>query len=155
VLARPGCAQAGLVLRAGEAADRLTGLEVRLEPEADRLAVVAHLPGESRRLAETAVALAADRYAAIEIALERSILSVALDGASALEVDVGGLELAAEGGLGLRVLGEAFELDQAVLRMADGGVHAISADPPDEPAQRALEALCLALLNSNEFAYVD
>jgi hypothetical protein len=155
VLARRGCAQLGLVLRAGEAADHLTGLEVRLEPEADRLAVVAQLPGEARRLAEAEVALDFDRHVAVEIALERGVLSVALDGAPALEVRVDGLELAAEGGFGLRVLGEAAELDQAVLRAADGGVHAISADPPDPPAQRALEALCLALLNTNEFVYVD
>ena len=80
---------------------------------------------------------------------------MALDGAPALEVDVGGLELAAEGGFGLRVLGEAAELAEAVLRTAHGSVHTISADPPDEPAQRALEALCLALFNLNEFVYVD
>jgi hypothetical protein len=155
VLTRPGCVQFGLVLRAGEAADRLTGLEVRLEPEADLLAVVAHLPGESLRLAETPVELVADRRAAVGIALERGIVSVALDGEPVLMVDVAKLQLEAEGGFGLRVLGEAAELDQAALRTSDGSILPISPDPPDEPSQRALEALCLALLNSNEFVYVD
>ncbi|MCZ6598452.1 MAG: hypothetical protein O7B99_12490 [Planctomycetota bacterium] len=169
---RTGCELGALVLRARPAGEVLAGLQVVLDLDAGRVqlafvaaeaqdeAVLAEarheaVLAEARHeavLAEAPGGLEPDQWQRLRVTLDGPRVRVSLDGKAVLDVTDARLE--GEGGLGLRAMGEAFDLDEVTIRTADGVVTV----PPDEvgsPAERALESLCLTLLNLNEFVYVD
>jgi hypothetical protein len=80
--------------------------------------------------------------------------SVWLDGAVEPLLAATDPALPGRGRFGVRAWGDAFGLADVVLT-ADGRARAVPPDDPGAPEQRALQALCLALLNLNEFVYVD
>jgi hypothetical protein len=114
-------------------------------------------------LAEAPAELEAERLHALRVelagALVRVHLDQASDGAAAPLLTGEDVSPAGAGRFGVRVVGEGVHLADVVLTPAgDAGPLApvrVAADDPGPPELRALESLCLALVNLNEFLYVD
>ena len=68
-------------------------------------------------------------------------------------VDTGGAASPA-GAVGLRVVGGGMELHGLTVR-SGGGSRVLGPDDPGSPETRALQWLCLTILNLNEMVYVD
>lgn len=78
---------------------------------------------------------------------------VALEGEPVLEAEV---DVLGPGRIGVSQWGEALALDGLVLKSdALSAPRDILADATPGAASRALESLCLALLNTNEFLTID
>ncbi len=154
---RPG-GSLGLLVRAGtNDVEEPTGLELRLDRDAGRARFLQHDAEESRVLAEFPVSLVGP--VELRFSFAGPALALAIDGAPAGAAEAAGG--APGGAFGLSALGEGGQLEHlTVLRRSSGSDDLAAAAPlgPDDPGpprQRALEALCLALLNLNAFLYVD
>ena len=148
----PGTEAAGLLLRARPAGAEVQGIEVRFEPEAGQVRILAHGAENTRVGGTFPAALETGRWHGVVVTLAERRLSVELDGQALGRLNK--LPQPAEGFFGLRLVGEELAVDDLTLRV-QGQTHRLTADPPGPPDLRALEALCLTLFNLNEFVYVD
>jgi hypothetical protein len=152
--AHAGCEQVGLVLRASAEGDRLLGLEFRLEPLRGTGVWLLRAPEGVERLSELDLNFKPERWYELEVTLNEGLLRTTLDGVEWGQVDLSEVDLPKEGAFGMRVVGEGAELEGGALLIGDGQT-LITPDAVPSGSERALEALCLALLNTNEFVYVD
>jgi hypothetical protein len=149
----PAESAAGFLLRAAELGDEAGGLEVRLDLDAGDAVVLVHRAEDTIELARFPVVLAPGEPADVVVRLEGSELTVAVGGEALGSVEPVAVD---EGAFGLRGLGEgAWFEGLTVTDLATGVTTALGPDDPGPPRMRALEALCLALLNLNELIYVD
>jgi len=152
---RDGCELGALLLRAAPDAGRFTGVEALLEPPTGRARLVLHAAGAAPRvLAEAKLAFEADRWRDLRFEVRGPSATLWLDGADEPLLTATDPALDGRGRFGVRAWGDAFSLVD-VLLTADGQARPVPPDDPGTPAQRSLQALCLALLNLNEFVYVD
>jgi len=144
----------GLVVSATRiGGDDLAGIELRLDVARGTATVLQHGVRETKVLSEREVAIEPDEPFGLVLSVNRGELTATLDGAEAAKLS-GVAKF--RGTFALRAYGQGGSL--ANLRVTDLVTQASlrpSADPAGPPALRALEALCLALLNLNEFVYVD
>lgn len=155
-----GCEYASLCLRASvDGDDDLDGLEVRFEPAAGsspgRVRLLLH-GKETTTLAEAAAPVTVGQWHAVQVSAQGSRVQVRMDADAAAPplLDVDAEALPATGAVGLRTWGEALQLDELTVSSGGSVVH-VAPDAAGPPARRALESLCLTLLNLNEFVYVD
>jgi hypothetical protein len=155
-----GCDLAAIVLRATADGDVFSGVEVVLDPLAGQLRLVAHAGGETTVLGEAPAVLAPDTWHALRVEAAGPQLSVWLDdvgspdGPDAPLLRAAVPEAATSGHFGVRSWGEALHLADVRLT-ADGTTRTLQPDDPGTPEQRALQSLCLLILNLDEFLYVD
>ena len=153
-----GCDHATFLLRMEPSGVHGLGLAVVFDAVAGELRLVERTLSDEAEpgadvLARVTADIEPDRAHAFRIELEGRHLRVELDGATLLETEVDHVQ---PGHIGLGQWGET-------LSVHDFLVHSPQLDAPltlthgttATPAQRALESLCLALLNTNEFLTVD
>lgn len=149
-----GATLAALIVRAVRIEDDYAGSQVVLDREAQeaRIEVIDTPRTEARIVARAAIAVDPVRWYELRLQAMGSRLTAWIDGASILEAEVPA-GVPGEGELGVRVLGDAVSIDALTIT----GEQRIEIAPPlaDTPAERALDSLCLLLLNLNEFVYVD
>jgi hypothetical protein len=150
---RAGCRLAALLLRARPDQDVFVGLELRLDPQAGALELRRHAE-EVELLARVDVPVRTDVWHDVRVVLEGARLRAWLDGEDAPRLDASVPASDLPGSFGARTAGEAVEIDDLTLTTG-GRSHRLQADDGGSPQQRALESLCLALLNLNEFVYED
>ncbi|MBM3984315.1 MAG: DUF1553 domain-containing protein, partial [Planctomycetes bacterium] len=150
-----GCELGALLLRATPDEERALGVEARFEPPAGRAQLVLHVrDGEPVVLAEAPLAIEPDTWRDVRFEVRGTSASVWIDGATEPLLAATDPALAGQGGFGVRAWGDTLRLADVVLT-ADGRERVVPCEDPGTPAERSLEALCLALLNLNEFVYVD
>ena len=166
----PGTRTAGLLVRAAPSGDGITGLEIRFDPHARWLHVVHH---QDEGTAEVVAKRAVRPYenvlrVNVQVVGERVVLRPIYIPANPtlpphdvtqqswgppnesweITVDVPGL--APTGRVGVRFFG-----GPVTLTRLDVDEDSLLPAAPDDPRRRALEALCLVLLNLNEFVTID
>jgi hypothetical protein len=111
---------------------------------------------DTTTLAEAAAPVSVEQWHAVQVSAQGSRVQVRLDADAAAPplLDLNVDALPASGAVGLRTWGEALQLDDFTIS-SDGSVVHVAPDAVGPPARRALESLCLTLLNLNEFVYVD
>ncbi len=148
-----GCELAGVLLRASERDGEPVGLELVLDAALGEWRLVELLgPGLAPRvLADAPLDFTVDRTFELVLELRGAYLGVRREGQTSLEsARLGNLDA---GALGLRALGGALVVEGLSVRTAAGELK-LGPEPID--ARRvAFESLALALLNANEFVYVD
>ncbi len=154
VLLREGSDFGAVLLRAAIEGDVLVGLEVRLDPDAGRIDLIRQDASAAVPLASADVPVEWERWHDLRILLRGTRARVWFDGAGEPCLDHEDPLLPGRGALGVRTWGEAFLLDGLALEVNRQRVP-VSPEGVGTPAQRALESLCLSLLNLNEFVYVD
>jgi hypothetical protein len=131
----------------------IAGIELRLDVARGTATVVQHGMRESRVLSEREVAIEPDEPFGLVLRVNHGELTATIDGVEAAKLS--GVAKV-RGTFALRASGEGGSLANVLVTdLATQAVRQPHADPPGPPALRALEALCLALLNLNEFVYVD
>ncbi|MEM7308255.1 MAG: DUF1553 domain-containing protein [Planctomycetota bacterium] len=149
----PGTQAVGVLVRARiDDEGEVQGIEVRLEPEAKSVTVLAHGPTESRVGGRFPAPIRTGPWQDLRVQIRGDSLQVQLDGTQVALLD--GLPKPSPGALGLRLLGEGVAFERLLVRGPEGTVE-VQPDDPGPPDLRALEALCLTLFNLNEFVYVD
>ena len=113
-----------------------------------------HQQGETTELARVHTPIPASTWLRLRAELAGPAVRVWSGGLAAPLIDVSGERLSGTGQLGVRVSGEPLEFGSLSVETA-GRTWPVEPDPAGPPADRALEALCLTLLNSNEFVYID
>jgi hypothetical protein len=158
-----GVTLASLLFNARAQGDGFSGLELRFDPAAATVALVRHdapagddaLPGDPAVLAEAPFALTPGAWHPVTLLSDGNTLWVTTgyDGTPVLEhADPA---LGGEGLVGTRVWGGGLDLRLATV--LNQGAEELELLPFDfvDPDVAALRSLALALLNSNEFLYVD
>jgi hypothetical protein len=155
VALEPGCELAAVALRARAAGDVLAGLELVLDVRAGEARLVA-LPEDEDAppevLARRELALEPGRAYELELELAGPRLDARLDGADLLSCDA--LPVEQPGRLALRTCGDTLALEGLTILRGEDAL-AVAAPSLGDPSQRAFETLALAMLNLNEFVYVD
>jgi mono/diheme cytochrome c family protein len=152
---RAGCELGAVLLRAEPHAGGFTGVEALFEPAEGRVRLVLHEAGAGPRvLAEAGADLGFERWHDLRFEVAGSTVRLWLDGAAQPLLEASDPALPGRGRLGLRAWGDAFRLAGVTLS-AGGSTRAVPPDERGTPEQRGLQSLCLALLNLNEFVYVD
>jgi len=147
--------RAGLLVRGRIAGDLYQGYEVALDPRAGRMAVLRH-GGRVDTLGERPLPAGATDRLPVRVELAGSTIRVAVgDSPTLVEVD-DPQPLTDAGQVGLAAWGADVSVDELAVETAEGRWEVA---PPDGQGQlaarRALQSLCLLVLNLNEMFYVD
>lgn len=148
-----GCELAGVLLRAAEQGGEALGLELVLDAELGEWRLV-ELRGPGRAalvLASAPIDFALDRTFEIVLELRGPYLGVRREGQTTLEAAP--LGRLGAGALGLRAWGGPLVIEDLAVRTVSRTLRVLP-EPIDAP-RVAFESLTLALLNTNEFVYVD
>jgi hypothetical protein len=157
--ARRGTESFGLLLRSKAKEKFVIGVELRFLPEEERVELVHHREEDSVVIASASYALEAERRHELRAVLEGERVRVWLrqEGAPETEaplLDARDVPPLVGGAFGVRLWGGEVELDGVRVTAGDG-LLTVAPDASGPPERRALESLCLTLLNLNEFLYVD
>jgi hypothetical protein len=156
-----GCVIGAVQLRTQSEDGYARGLSVVFDPIAGEVRLVESpgAPGDSAQeaqrlvLARTPVELLPDTWMDFELQAEGRRVTVELQGRRLLDEQV---ELVQPGQVGVIQWGEDLALDELVVDGAERSEpRQVLPDPSPGPESRALESLCLALLNTNEFLTID
>ena len=160
-----GCRYGAVQLRAQPEGELTSGLELVVDPAAQELRLVELGPPAAdppaadpevepplRVLARVDAPVEPDVWSAFELRAEGGRLSVRWRDLVTLDAEV---TVRRPGHLGLRSWGESLELADLELALPGTDPRPLWPDDPGTPDQRALESLCLALLNTNEFLTVE
>ncbi len=151
----PGCERAALILRGDPFRNAFAGIELVLDPPAQEVRLVQHVPLRApRTLASARAQIEAGRWIAVSLEVVGVRVRARLDGLLDAPLD-GTTDFSAPGLLGLRSFGAGFSVAQGVLQPADAPALELAPPKGPDPQLAALESLCLIVLNLNEFAYVD
>jgi mono/diheme cytochrome c family protein len=149
------CESAGLFLRAVAKENELHGYEVALDPRQRRIALRRH-DAEVTTLAEATVTIPTGSAFLLRAEATGSTLRVWLRGQTRPLLEVTDSKpLTAPGQIGVRAWGAALSVDDLRLQVPSGKVITAGEGHSPRPAERALQAFCLLLLNLNEVVYVD
>ena len=148
---------ASLLLRTQVSDDVAQGYEVRFDGREQRLSLVRH-GKELVTVATAAAPLPVGTMIPVQIEADGARVRVWLNSHTQPVLDtVDPQPWLTAGNVGVRTWGGALEMEDLTLQLTDGGpgerVH-VSPHHPD-PAHRALQAVCLLILNLNEVVYVD
>ena len=140
----------GWLLRARVRDGGFVGLQVFFDQEQQELSLLQHFAAdaEPQVIERAALELVPGREYELVLRLEADRLAVELDGVERLGHDA--VTQLAPGSLGLRTWGDGVELTE--LRV---GGEDVPMPERGTPRERALTAVALVLLNSNEFHYID
>ena len=134
------------------------GYEVVLDARQQRIALRRHSTNIIT-LAETSTSISTTAPHAVKIEAREGQIRVWLDGSAQPLLAVNdSAPITQPGRLGVRAWGAAVSLDKLTLNTAGqtfDPLAGITSQGGEPPRQRALEALCLMLLNLNELVYVD
>lgn len=147
-----GCQVAGFVFRARVAAPDYDGVQLLFDPDAGEVRVIEPGSEEGPTIVQARpVSIPKDRWFSVDVDLNGDTLVARVDQVEVVRADVA----RARGGyFGVRAWGsDARFRDLRVITPQQS--FELAPDDPGTPDERALEALCLLLLNLNEFLYAD
>ena len=149
-----GCTRAGFLMRASAAGRGAVGLQLDLDVEEQRIALLRlDSEQESSEIAHATVALLPGIRQRVAIELSGSAVRVWIAQQRILDVDDPSLPRAS-GRFGVRAVGEGLHLENVTL-VGDRLWSSLRPDDPGDPYERALALLCLTTFNLNEFLYVE
>jgi len=154
LLARRGTESFGLLLRSKPKEQFVVGIELRFLTEEEQLELVHHREEESVVIARADLALAPERHYELRVVLEGERVRVWVDDGEAPVLDALEVPPLVGGTFGVRLWGGELELDDVRVTAGDGFL-TVEPDDPGPAERRALESLCLTLMNLNEFLYID
>jgi hypothetical protein len=154
VLLQGDCHAGGLFVRAAVQDDLQVGLELRLEPPAGRLRLVRHDLDGATVLAEVGADVVTERWMDVRILVTGARVRVWLDQASEPLLDVPDAAGLPEGRVGVRACGGALLIDELAIT-SQGRTAVVPPEDVGSADRRALESLCLLVLNLNEFVFTD
>jgi hypothetical protein len=140
----------GWLLRSSQHGTGFVGLQALMDLEAGELLLLQHGAAEAEPLvlARGPLELEPGREYDLTLRMSDSALEVELDGSSQLTCR--GITRVVAGQVGLRTWGDGVELS-----MLSVGGEPVPMPQRGTPRERALTAVALVLLNSNEFHYID
>lgn len=139
-----------VVIRASEKNDGLVGLELRIER--DRARLLSHEETETHELGAFAASFAG-RAVDLRARLVAGRISITFDGAESPAIDTADPTPGTAGRAGFRTRDAGIEV--SALRVETGGARHDFRIPTPSAHERALAAVALVLVNSNEFVIVD
>lgn len=154
VVLREGASGASLFVRARASGDLVSGVEVRVDAAAGEVLVLEHplTDGPVVERARVGVDVAAEQPIALAVDLAGASLTVTWNGAPVVRDCA--VATTVPGRVGLSARGGRVDWTSLAVT-SDGVSRAVEGDPPGDPDARALQGLCRAILNLNEFVYVD
>jgi hypothetical protein len=140
----------GWLLRAEARGDGFSGLQLFFDLQGAELLLLQHTTADAEPvlLGRASVELEPDRDYELTLGASGARVSLALDGVELLVC--GDVALRARGQVGLRTWADGVEL-----KALSVGGEALPMPDSGTPRERALAAVALVLLNSNEFHYID
>jgi len=148
-----GCEVASLYLRAHIRETWIAGLELRFDPRVGELSLW-RVDEAAQQLAAAHAAMPFDVVLPLSVELRGGRCTVRMGESEDAQLDVTDPRISGRGTLGARAVGAAIDLVAPRLE-ARGGVREVAAAQRRAPLELALESLCLALFNTNEFLYRD
>ena len=160
-----GSELSSLLLRSAPDDGGVTGVEVRVDCEAGRVALLLHEgsdaggdagadagAGAGLMLAQADADLGFERGFDLRVRMDGPRVRVWIDGSPCL--DESDPRLSRTGKVGVRTWGAGLRLAQLDIKLAEGLIPALDGEAGSTDRE-ALEFLCLALFNLNEFLHVD
>jgi mono/diheme cytochrome c family protein len=148
----------GVIFRARPQGDEFIGYDLSLDPRHHQAVLRRHTDKELQVLAEAKTPVDLNEAHRLKIEASGARIRVWLDGTVAPLIDVtDSRPLTKPGQLGLRAWGAGLSVRELFVRTAGKSTRVDSDKPLSMEAARrqALQALCLVILNLNEFVYVD
>ena len=147
---------AGVLLRATADGDACRGYEIVFDSRRQRIALRRH-DAELATVAEADAHIPVGKSFPVRIEIVGSRVRVSLHGEPLPVLDaLDDKPIATAGQIGVRTWGGSLILaDLAVTTLSDGGERIAVPSGAAEPKRRALQSLCLLVLNLNETMYVD